>query len=163
MTDKTTDKATDAIAALEQAKGALAKLPILGPALWLYARDPAKKFMFVGDIDWAILPPIVLDQCRLYTRGGLPYAFVTWALVSEAIGTRLRSEQPKIAPHEWQSGEEVWLIDAVAPFGQLDVTLKELRETTFAGRKVSALLPDTSRAGAVVLREWPAVHAAKLH
>jgi cytolysin-activating lysine-acyltransferase len=158
-----TNKTTDAIAALEQAKGALAKLPILGPAMWLYARDSAKKFMFVGDIDWAILPPIVLDQCRLYTRGGLPYAFVTWALVSETIATRLRSEQPKIAPHEWQSGEEVWLIDAVAPFGQLEETINELRGTTFAGRKVSALLPDASRAGAVVLREWPAVQAAKLH
>lgn len=153
MTDKTTEAA--AMAALEEAKGALAKLPILGPALWLYARDPVKKFMFLGDTDWAVLPPIVLDQCRLYTRSGLPYAFVTWALVNDAVAARLRSAQPKIAPHEWKCGEEVWIIDAVAPFGQLEETLKELRETMFAGRKVCALLPDPANPGAATVREWP--------
>jgi len=153
MTDA--NKEAAALAALEQARGALAKLPILGPALWLYARDPIKKFMFLGDTDWAVLPPIVLDQCRLYSRGGLPYAFVTWAFVNDTVAARLRGQQPKIAPHEWQSGDQVWIIDAVAPFGHLDETLKELRETQFAGKKVSALLPDPSKPGALLVREWP--------
>jgi cytolysin-activating lysine-acyltransferase len=153
MTDKTTE--TAALAALEQAKDALAKLPILGPALWLYARDPIKKFMFLGDTDWAVLPPIVLDQCRLFTKSGLPYAFISWAFVNDQVDARLRSSQPKIAPHEWKCGEHVWIIDAVAPFGQLEETLKELRETMFPGRKVAALLPDPARAGAVMVREWP--------
>ncbi|MFZ5511916.1 MAG: toxin-activating lysine-acyltransferase [Pseudomonadota bacterium] len=153
MTDKTSEAA--ALAALEQAKGALAKLPILGPALWLYARDPVKKFMFLADTDWALLPPIVLDQCRLYTKAGLPYAFVTWALVNDAVAARLRGALPRIAPHEWQCGEHVWIIDAVAPFGQLEETLKELRETVFPGRPVCALLPDPARPGAVTVAEWP--------
>lgn len=153
MTDIKNEAA--ALAALEQAKDALAKLPILGPALWLYARDPVKKFMFLGDTDWAVLPPIVLDQCRLYTKAGLPYAFITWALVNDQIDARLRSAEPKIAPHEWKSGEHVWIIDAVAPFGQLEETLKELRETMFPGKKVSALLPDPTKAGAIMVREWP--------
>lgn len=143
-----------ALAALEQAKDALAKLPILGPALWLYARDPVKKFMFLGDTDWAVLPPIVLDQCRLYTKAGLPYAFVTWAFVNDAVDARLRSSEPKIAPHEWKSGEHVWIVDAVAPFGQLEETLKELRETMFRGKKVCALLPNAKNPGQVELHEW---------
>lgn len=161
MTDKNNEAA--ALAALEEAKGALAKLPILGPALWLYARDPVKKFMFLGDTDWAVLPPIVLDQCRLYTRSGLPYAFVTWALVNETVAARLQSAQPKIAPHEWKCGEEVWIIDAVAPFGQLEETLKELRETIFPGRTVHALLPDPSRAGAMTVHAWPPVAVPTTH
>ena len=143
-----------ALAALEQAKDALAKLPILGPALWLYARDPVKKFMFLGDTDWAVLPPIVLDQCRLYTKAGLPYAFITWAFVNDAVDSRLRSAEPKIAPHEWKSGEHVWIIDAVAPFGQLDETLKELRETMFPGKKVRALLPNPKTPGQAEVHEW---------
>lgn len=160
MTDK---NAEAAMAALEQAKDALAKLPILGPALWLYARDPVKKFMFLGDTDWAVLPPIVLDQCRLYTKNGLPYAFITWAFVNDAVAKRLRSAQPKIAPHEWKCGEEVWIIDAVAPFGQLEETLKELRETMFPGKKVCALLPDPAKAGAVTIREWAPEPAPTTH
>lgn len=152
MTDKNTEAA--ALAALDQAKDALAKLPILGPALWLYAKDPVKKFMFLGDTDWAVLPPIVLDQCRLYTKSGLPYVFVTWALVNDAVDARLHSAQPKIAPHEWKCGDHLWIIDAVAPFGQLEETLKELRETLFPGRKVNALLQQPN--GAVTVHEWPA-------
>jgi cytolysin-activating lysine-acyltransferase len=161
MTDKTNEAA--ALAALEQARESLAKLPILGPALWLYARDPVKKFMFLGDTDWAVLPPIVLDQCRLFTKGGLPYAFVTWAFVNDQVDARLRSSQPKIAPHEWKSGEHVWIIDAVAPFGQLEETVKEVRETLFPGRMVSALLPDPARPGALMVREWPPTPAPTTH
>lgn len=161
MTNKQMEAA--ALAALDQAKDALAKLPILGPALWLYARDPVKKFMFLGDTDWAVLPPIVLDQCRLYTKGGLPYAFVTWAQVNDTVAARLRSAQPKIAPHELKCGEEVWIIDAVAPFGQLEETLKELRETMFAGKKVCALLPDAANNGVPTVREWPPTQAATAH
>lgn len=159
----TQDNHSAALAALEQAKDGLARLPILGPAMWLYARDPVKKFMFVGDLDWAVLPPVVLDQCRLYTKDALPCGFFTWALVNEHVATRLRSAQPKIAPHEWKCGEEVWIIDAVAPFGQLEELLKELRETIFTGRKVSALLPDPSRPGAVIVREWPPVPVPTKH
>jgi len=147
-------KNTDALAALEQAKDGLSKLPILGPALWLYARDPVKKFMFVGDLDWAVLPPVVLDQCRLYTKSGLPYAFITWALVNDTVAARLRSAQPKIAPHEWKCGDEVWIIDAVAPFGQLEETLKELRETVLSGRKVCGLIPDSTNPGVTKVCEW---------
>lgn len=161
MTEK--PQATDIAAALEQARDSLAKLPILGPALWLYAKDPVKKFMFLGDTDWAVLPPVVLDQCRLYTKNGLPYAFVTWALVNDQVDARLRSGQPKIAPHEWKCGEHVWIIDAVAPFGQLDETLDELRQTAFAGRKVNALLSDASQPGATTLREWPPAPAPVTH
>jgi len=141
--------------ALEQVKDSLAKLPILGPALWLYAKDPIKKFMFLGDTDWALLPPVVLDQCRLYTKSNLPYAFVTWALVSDHVDARLRSGESKLAPHEWKCGPHVWIIDAVAPFGQLDETLQALRDTVFSGQKVSALLPDSAKAGTLVLKDWP--------
>lgn len=154
MTDPTTNNAA-ALAALEQARESLAKLPILGPALWLYARDPARKFMFMGDLDWAVLPPVVLDQCRLYSKNGLPYAFFTWAKVNDQIDARLRGKQPKLAPHEWHSGDHVWIIDAVAPFGQLDETLADLIAHQLAGVKVSALLPDASRPGDLQIREWP--------
>ncbi len=154
MSEQTTEKA--ALEALEQAKGALSKLPVLGPALWLYAKDPVKKFMFLGDTDWAVLPPVILDQCRLYTKNKLPYAFITWALVNDTVAARLQSGQPKIAPHEWQCGEHVWIIDAVAPFGELEETLQELRKTFFPGKEVNALLPSPDNSGKSVVRKWAA-------
>lgn len=141
---------------LKEAQNSLSKLPIMGPALWLYARDPLKKFMFMADIDWAVLPPVILDQCRLYTKEGIPYAFFTWALVNDDIDQRLRSGTLRIAPHEWQSGEHLWLVDVVIPFGNTDEMIAELRKTQFPGRKISALMPDPQQGNQLRLREWEA-------
>jgi cytolysin-activating lysine-acyltransferase len=142
--------------ALASAQSSLAKLPILGPALWLYARDPLKKFTFIADLDWSVLPPVLLDQCRLYTKNDIPFAFFTWAKVSDEIDQRLRSGVPRIAPHEWQSGTHLWLIDAVSPFVQVDQMIDELRKEHLAGQKISALLPDPLNASQMQLREWAA-------
>lgn len=141
---------------LDNAKGALSKLPILGPALWLYARDPLRKFMFMADIDWLLLPPVILDQCRLYTKEEIPYAFFTWAKVSNEVDQRLRAGTLRVAPHEWQGGEHLWLIDAVAPFGQLDEMIAELRNTQFTGKKISALLPDPKQGSQLMVRDFAA-------
>jgi len=141
---------------LANAKESLSKLPILGPALWLYARDPLRKFTFMADIDWLLLPPVVLDQCRLYTKNEIPFAFFTWAKVSAEVDQRLRSGMQRIAPHEWQSGEHIWLIDIVTPFGQLEEMIADLHKTQFPGLSISALIPDSQQANQVKLREWTA-------
>jgi cytolysin-activating lysine-acyltransferase len=139
---------------LASAKSALSKLPILGPALWLYARDPLRKFTFMADIDWVLLPPVVLDQCRLYTKDEIPFAFFTWAKVSDAVDQRLRSGILRVAPHEWQSGDHLWLIDAVAPFGQLEEMIAELHKTNFPGQKISALIPDATQGNQLKVRDF---------
>ncbi|MBI1886789.1 MAG: toxin-activating lysine-acyltransferase [Nitrosomonadales bacterium] len=141
-------------AGLKEAQNSLSKLPIMGPALWLYARDPLKKFMFMADIDWAILPPVILDQCRLYTKDGIPFAFFTWALVNDAVDQRLRSGTPRIAPHEWQAGEHLWLVDVVTPFGKTEEMIDELRKAQFPDRKISALLPDSQQGNRLSVKEW---------
>lgn len=146
---------------LEQARDALSKLPMMGPAFWLYGRDPRRKYTFIADMDWLVLPPVVLDQCKLYSNNGIPFGFFTWANVSDEIDARLCSGISKLAVHEWHSGPHVWLIDMVAPFGKLDEMLNELKSTNFAGQKIQALMPDPARGGQVIVREWPAVPAAE--
>jgi len=142
----------DQAAQLEVAKKELTKLPILGPAMWLFARDPQRRYTFVADIDWRLLPPLVLDQCRLYDKQGVPWAFCTWALVGDAVHERLRSASPLIAPHEWNSGPHPWLIDVVAPFGDADALVKETIARFAPGKTVHAWMPGPS--GTPVLREF---------
>lgn len=142
---------------LSSAKAALSKLPILGPALWLYARDPLRKFTFMADIDWLLLPPVILDQCRLYTKEEIPFAFFTWARVSDTVDERLRSGVLRIAIHEWQSGDHLWLIDAVAPFGQLKEMIAELHKSQFPTAKINALLPDPANGNQPKVHEFAAL------
>jgi len=126
---------------LTSATHELEKLPLLGPALWLFARDPMRRFTFVADIDWRLLPPLVLDQCKLYSREGLPWAFVTWAWVSEAVEQRLRSSAPLIAPHEWKGGDRLWFIDVVAPFGDAPAIARQALQEMAGPASASAWLP----------------------
>lgn len=155
-TENVPPQANSNVADIASAKNALSKLPILGPALWLYARDPLRRFTFMADIDWLLLPPVVLDQCRLYTKNEIPFAFFTWAKVTAEVDQRLRSGIQRIAPHEWQGGEHIWLIDVVTPFGQFEEMIAELHKTQFAEKKISALLPDQQQENRLIVRDWAA-------
>jgi cytolysin-activating lysine-acyltransferase len=136
---------------LESAKKELTKLPLLGPAMWLFARDARLRFTFIADLDWRLLPPLVLDQCRLYSKADMPWAFTTWAFVSDAVDQRLRSTAPLIAPHEWKSGDKPWLIDVVAPFGDVEAVANEAAAQISNGKPVSAWL--TGANGQATLKE----------
>lgn len=58
---------------------------------------------------------------------------------------------------DWRSGDQVWIIDLVTPFGGAAEVIKELRETVFAGREVHQLMPDAHGQGKTLT--WPAVGA----
>ena len=88
------------------------------------------------------MPPVVLDQCRLFMRAAMPFAFVTWARVNEEVHQRLLQGQPKLAPHEWNSGNHTWLIDVVTPFGDTDQILGEVQRINFAGAALRYLSRD---------------------
>ncbi len=158
MTDKNNNPN---LQALLQAKDSLKKLPILGPAVWLYARDDLRKYTFIAEQDWLLIPPIILDQCKLYTRDEIPWAFATWAFVSDEVDARLRGNSPRIAPHEWQSGPHPWVIDIVAPFGERDVMLEDLRHSVFSGSAISAL--EARGNGSVVVQDYPVLEPKTTH
>ena len=149
----TTEQMTAQQKQLNDSKAQLKKLPILGPAMWLYARDDLKKYTFIAEQDWLLMSPIILDQCKLYMREDIPWAFATWAFVSDEVDARLRTAIPKIAPHEWKSGNHAWIIDVVAPFGDRDGSIDDLKATVFNNGAFSALL--VQRDGTVQIRDFP--------
>ena len=137
------------------AKKELAKLPLLGPAMWLYARDQQLRFTFIADLDWRLMPPLVLDQCRLYSKSDMPWAFATWAFVSDVVDERLRSNPGAIAPHEWKAGTRPWLIDVVAPFGDIDtVAIETAGHMACGGPRAPGCAPGRSADAATAESPW---------
>lgn len=129
------------IAQINEARSELTKLPLLGPALWLFARDSQRRFTFVADLDWRLMPPLVLDQCRVFNRMDVPWGFCSWAFVSDDVQARLGSNVPIIAPHEWRSGPHAWLIDVVAPFGGANELARQALAEMGGAKTVKAWLP----------------------
>jgi cytolysin-activating lysine-acyltransferase len=109
-------------------------------AVWLMMASPRHRHLFLQDLQWRLIPPLILRQFRLFQKDGKPVALATWAMVSEEVAARLGGgdgtadpgEKPRtdlrLKPAEWRSGERAVLVDVVAPFGNVEAVRKFVRE-----------------------------------
>jgi cytolysin-activating lysine-acyltransferase len=147
----------DQIAALArtQAHKVMKKIPLLGPVTWLMMSSAATRNTLLSELEWRVLPALVLDQSKLYFREASPLAYASWAMLSEDAAQRYRQAPHHLAASDWQSGSQIWLVDVLAPFGGIPQILADLRETVFKGQPVRQLLP-LGKTDPQVLT-WPAV------
>lgn len=103
--------------------------------IWLLSQSQTHKFMFLADLEWSVIPPYRLRQFRIFHTNETPMALATWAMVSDAVLERLRKVGPRLRPDEWNSGDNVVLMDVVTPFGGLEKVVGELNDTVFKGGK----------------------------
>jgi cytolysin-activating lysine-acyltransferase len=123
-------------AALAQAEAA--NLTLLGQATWLMSLSSPHKHLFLSDLEWRTRPPLLLRQCRLVQRDGRPFAYVTWAYVTDEIIARLRTQPGRLQPNEWRSGKKVVIVDVVAPFGGAEACLKEAQRAALKALEAPA-------------------------
>ncbi len=111
--------------------------------------------LLVSDLKWLVLPPLLADQFAIMdaTREGAglpsPIAAAFWANVSPEIDRRLAADKDmsaRLAPAEWQSGDILWIVDAVGDPRILPAFLEELAATQFPGRYPKMRLADVSGA-----------------
>ena len=141
--------------AREQAQRVMKKIPLLGPVTWLMMQQGATRHTLLSELEWRVLPPLVLDQAKLYLRKSAPVAYVSWAKLSPAVVERYKTSPHHLSAADWNSGDQVWIIDLFAPFGGVQEVMKELREKMFVGQPLHQLIPDT--AGQAKTFTWPAV------
>lgn len=73
-------------------------------------------------------PALRLGQYRMFRTNGFPRAFITWAGLSPKAEMAFAVDHQPLAPEDWTSGNSVWLIDFVAPFGQFDQIIAMLTQ-----------------------------------
>jgi len=117
---------------------------ILGEMVWLLTQSPLHKQMFLADLEWFVMPAIMLEQFRLFygpapkIEGATPTpaACALWAYVSPETAARLEGGAHKLAAHEWRvTGGEAWLIELIAPFGAQEEILRDLASNVFQDRE----------------------------
>ena len=131
-----TDQQREELAAYAkgQAQKVMAKIPILGAVAWLMMQQSTTRHTLLSELEWRVMPALVLDQAKLYMGEEAPVAYVSWARLSEVAAERYQQAPHHLANGDWQSGDQNWLIDLCTPFGGASYIITELRSTVFKGQ-----------------------------
>lgn len=125
---------------------------LVGQIVGLLTQSQAHRHLFLADLEWLIGPPMALRQFRLFHDGKQPVAVALWASVSDEVEKELIAGRPRLRPDEWKSGDNLWLIDLVAPSipngsKAAEGLVEEMASKVFQGRrfKMRVLDPKTGK------------------
>jgi cytolysin-activating lysine-acyltransferase len=90
---------------------------VLGEITWLMTQSPRHKAIPLGDLEWLVMPAILLRQFRIFYRGEQPVGVALWALADDLVAKRIDAGDRRLAAVEWKSGSRLRIVDIVAPFG----------------------------------------------
>jgi cytolysin-activating lysine-acyltransferase len=90
---------------------------VLGEIIWLMTQSPRHKALTLGDLEWLVMPAILLKQFRMFYKGAQPVGVALWALADATVAKRIDAGDNRLTAVEWKSGSHMRIIDIVAPFG----------------------------------------------
>jgi cytolysin-activating lysine-acyltransferase len=90
---------------------------VLGEITWLMTQSPRHKAIALGDLEWLVMPAILLRQFRIFYKGEQPVGVALWALVDDLAAKRIDAGDRRLTAVEWKSGAIMRIIELVAPFG----------------------------------------------
>lgn len=107
----------------------------LGEIAWLLSQSGTYRHsLFLGDLEWLVMPPLAYGQYRLFYAEGQPVGVALWAYVTEEAEKRLAAGG-RIGANEWRDGSTIWLVELVAPFGHQEAMLEDLRSSALSDRR----------------------------
>lgn len=112
---------------------------VLGQVIWLLMRSPLHQRYRLADVERYTAPPLLNGQFKLYRNGPKPIAFASWAMMSAEAEERFLGSRGKIEIADWRSGDRLWIMDLVAPFGHAKQVVDDLRSNVFPGRRAKAI------------------------
>lgn len=106
-----------------------------GHATLLMGMCPTLSQLTLRQSLWYLGGAFAHKQFKFYFDAkGMPVGFVSWATLSADVEDRFLSEdRPNLHLSEWNEGDSLWIIDFVAPFGNLKYILRDLRDVVFSG------------------------------
>jgi cytolysin-activating lysine-acyltransferase len=71
----------------------------LSEIVWLLTQSRQhKQAFFIGDLEWMAMPPILLQQFRMFYAKDKPIGVILWAYVNDEVEQRLLSGDARMAP-----------------------------------------------------------------
>lgn len=103
---------------------------MLGEMTWLLTQSPLHRALAIGDLEWLVMPALLHEQFYVFRDGEQPVGLALWAKCNKTAEAKL--ERGMIEPanrltlEEWKSGDQVWLVDLIAPFANAENKQREI-------------------------------------
>lgn len=102
----------------------------LGEMAWLLTQSPLHRGLAIGDLEWLVMPALIHQQFYIFRDGQQPVGLALWAKCSPEAARKVDhgivEPQYRLSLEEWNSGDEIWLVDLIAPFATADNRHREL-------------------------------------
>ena len=103
---------------------------LLGEMTWLLSQSPLHKALSIGDLEWLVMPALIHRQFYIFRDGEQPVGLALWAKCSADAAAKLErgmiEPENRLTLDEWTNGEQVWLVDLVAPFADAQNRQREI-------------------------------------
>lgn len=100
-----------------------------GAATWLWMQAATRREIPVKWLSTLLLPPIARRQFVIASEGGRPVFYLSWARFSAAAEHRyVNAPHAEMTADDWHSGDRMWIVDWIAPFGHTS-TMRRLLKT----------------------------------
>lgn len=123
----------------------------LGEMVWLMTRSPLHKHLKLADLEWLLMPAILMNQFRLFRAGEQVVGMALWAYITPAQAEEM-GKTGRLSAEDWrhgtdvlqlvkdqQSGKQVelaepalkdgelelWLVDFIVPFATAENKLAQ--------------------------------------
>ena len=127
---------------------------VMGEIVWLLTQSPAHRYLTLGDLEWMLMPPVLLGQYKIFRNEDQVVGAALWAYLNEEAEERLKATG-RLAPQDWGNGAAVsmeegivpkqggnlWLIELISPFESdrnnvREQILADLMLSNLKGRKI---------------------------
>jgi cytolysin-activating lysine-acyltransferase len=136
----TTGLAQSAQAHPDQSNVTWTEAEVLGSTAWLWMHSQKHREIPLHVLSTLLLPAIKHQQFILISEHGKPIFYLSWAnLSAEAEARYIKNPAYAMPQEDWNSGDRMWILDWVAPFGHTKVVSRLLEQRLFTNRWMRSL------------------------
>jgi cytolysin-activating lysine-acyltransferase len=116
---------------------------LLGEMTWLLSQSPIHRVLAIADLEWLVMPALLVEQFYLFRDGSQPVGLALWAQTDAAGEAKLNrgmiEPENRLTMDEWSKGDRLWLVDLIAPFAsaanqQREIMVADLISGPLRGR-----------------------------
>lgn len=100
---------------------------LLGQVTWLWLNSPLQKDWPLHLLSTNVIPAITHKQFLLLKQDEFAVAYCSWALLDQKTEKCYLADPHSLNLEDWTSGNRMWIVDWVAPFGHTFVLYQQMR------------------------------------